>query len=57
MFTSVSCVVPVYESSMMMISAHMSTRKRFVVVCHCVTVAFLTPFFGVQNDGDTFLSR
>ena len=45
MFTSVSRVVPEYESIRMMIYAQMHTGKRVVAVCHFVTVAFLTPFF------------
>ena len=44
-FTGVSRVVPEYESSLMMISAHMRTGQRVVAVRHCVAVAFLTPFF------------
>ena len=40
-----SRVVPEYESSPMMISAHMRTGQRVVAVRHCVAVAFLTPFF------------
>ena len=51
MFTSVSRVVPEYESSWMMISAQMRTRQRVVVVRHCVTVAFLTLFLCMRNVG------
>ena len=43
MFTGVSCVVPEYDSSRMMISPHMRTGQRVVSVRHCITVAFLTP--------------
>ena len=43
-FTGVSRVVPEYESSQMMISAHMHTGQRAVAVRHCVALAFLTPF-------------
>ena len=56
-FTGVLRVVPEYESSRMMISAQMRTGQRFVVVRHCVTVAFLTPFFCVRNVGDTLSDR
>ena len=45
LFTGVASVVPEYESSWMMIYAHMRTGKRVVDVCHCVNVAFLTSFF------------
>ena len=45
MFTGVSRVVSEYESSQMMIVAHMHTRQGVVAVRHCVTVEFLTPFF------------
>ena len=41
----------------MMISAHMFTGQRVVVVRHCVTVAFLTPFFCVRNVGETLSDR
>ena len=44
MFIGVSLAVPEYESNRMMISAQMCTGQRVVVVCHCVTVAFLTLF-------------
>ena len=44
MFTGVTLVVPEYESSRTMISAQMFTGQRVVVVRHCVTVVFLTPF-------------
>ena len=44
-----SRVVPEYDSSQMMISAQMRTGQRVVVVRHCVTVVFLTPFFCVRN--------
>ena len=53
MFTGVSCAVPEYESSKMMISAQMRTGQGVVDVHHCVTVAFLTPFFYVRNVGET----
>ena len=56
-FTSVSRVVPEYESSRMMISAQMRTGQRVVAVHHCVTVAFLTPFFRVRNFGETLSAR
>ena len=55
--TGVSRVVPEYESSQMMISAQMRTGQRVVVVRHCVTVAFLTPFFCVRNVGETLSAR
>ena len=45
LFIGVSCVFPVYESSLMIFSAHMRTGQRFVVVHHYVTVAFLNPSF------------
>ena len=57
MFTGVSRVFPEYESSQIMISAHMRTRQRAVTVRHCVTVAFLTPFFYVLNVGETLSDR
>ena len=57
MFTSVSHVVPGYVSSLMMISAQMRIRQSFVVICHCVTVAFLTLFLLVQKVGDTLSAR
>ena len=53
MFTSVSQVVPEYDSSRMMIYAQMRTGERVVVVRQCVTVAFLTSFFCVWNVGET----
>ena len=56
-FAGVSPDVPGYESSQMMISAQMRTGKSFVVVCRCVNVAFLNPFFWVPNVGDTLSSR
>ena len=56
-FTGVSRVVPEYESSRMMISAQMRTKQRVVVVRHCVTVAFLTPFFCVRNVRETLSDR
>ena len=56
-FTVVSHVVPGYESSMMIISAHIRIGHIFLVVRYCVTVAFLTPFFCVQNIGDTLSAR
>ena len=56
-FTGVSLVVPEYESSWMIISAQMRTRYRVVDFRHCVTVAFLYPFFCVRNSGETLLAR
>ena len=55
--TGVSHVVPGYESSLMIIYAQMRTSQRFVIVRHCVTLAFLKPFFCVRNVGDTLLAR
>ena len=55
MFTGVSHVVPEYESSRMMISAQMRTGQRVVVVLHCVTVAFLTPFSVCKMLGRPYL--
>ena len=57
MFTGVSRVVPEYESSRMMIYAQMRTGQRVVAVRHYVTVAFLTPFFCVQNVGEILSAR
>ena len=57
MFTSVSHVVPGYEPRMAMISSHMRTGQRFLVVQHCSTVAFLTVFLCVQNVGDILSAR
>ena len=57
MLTGVSHVVPGYDSSMSMISAQMHTGQRFVVVRHCVTVEFLTPFFCVRNVGYILSAR
>ena len=45
MLTSVSLVVPEYESSVKMISVQIRTSQRVVAVHHFFTVAFLTPFF------------
>ena len=55
MFTGATLVVPEYESSWKMISDQMFTGQRVVIVRHCVTVAFLTPFFCVRNVGETLL--
>ena len=57
MFTGVSRVDPEYESSQIIISAQMRTGQRVVAVRHCVTVAFLTPFFCVQNVRDILSAR
>ena len=56
-FTGVSRVVPEYESSQMMIFAHMCTGQKVVAVRHCVTVAFLTLFFCVRNVKETLSAR
>ena len=56
-FTGVSRVVSGYGSCMMIISAQMQTRNSFVVVLHCVTVAFFSMFFWVWNAGDNLSSR
>ena len=53
MFTGVARVVPEYESIQMMISDQMRTGQRVVAVYHCVTVAFLKPFFCVRNVEET----
>ena len=50
----VSRVVTGYESSRMIISAHMRTGHRVVVVLHCVTVAFLTQFSVCGMSGRTY---
>ena len=55
--TVVSRVVTRYESSQMMIYAQMSTGQRVVVVRHCVTAEFLTPFFYGRNVGENSSSR
>ena len=49
--------VPEYESSRMMISSQMCIGKRVVSVRHCVTVAFLTPFFCMRNVWETLSAR
>ena len=56
-FTCVSCVVPGYGSSWIMIFTHMDTGKRVVVVRHCVTVVYLTLYFYVLNARETLSSR
>ena len=57
MSTGVSRVVPEYESSQMMISAHMRTVQRVVTIRHFINVEFLTPFFCVRNARDTLSAR
>ena len=57
MSTGVSRVVPEYESSQMMISAHMRTVQRVVAIRHFINVEFLTPFFCVRNARDTLSAR
>ena len=56
-FSSVSRVVPGYEFSMMSISNQMPTGQRFLAVCNCVTVVFLTPFFCVRDVGYALSDR
>ena len=56
-FTGVSCVDTGYESCLIMIYAQMSIGQRFVLVYHCVTMAFLTPFLCVRNVGDNLSDR
>ena len=55
-FSGVSPVATGYESSMVIIYAQMWIGQRFVVILHCITVGFFTPFFWVRNVEDTLSS-
>ena len=49
--------VPGYESSIEMMSPHIFTVHRLLLVHHWVTVALLTPLFCVMEVGETFSDR
>ena len=57
MFTGVSSDDPGHKYSLVKIYAQTCTGQRCFLVCHWVTVAFLTPFFCIMNVRDNLYAR